>query len=227
VGSNSGSNALRDAQLYGIVDLHYVAINDAGRVTEKLIAGGVDVLQLRAKGIAKSDIEKVADDLREITEAARVPFIVNDHADIAHRIGTDGVHLGQDDGPIAAARLFARMASPGHADATFIVGRSTHSFEQAARAEMEGADYIGFGPLFPTPTKAGRPAIGLHDIARVEESLQIPVFCIGGIHAGNLQAVLDAGARRVVIVSAILRASDIIGYCRDVKAALLARPISN
>ncbi|HEX5176201.1 MAG TPA: thiamine phosphate synthase [Chthoniobacteraceae bacterium] len=227
MGSKSGSNPLRDAQLYGIVDLHYVAINGVGRVAEKLIAGGVDVLQLRAKGSAKSDIEKVAGDLSEVTEAAGVPFIVNDHADIARRTGADGVHLGQDDGPIEAARPFARGASPGDADAAFIVGRSTHSFEQAAHAEIEGADYIGFGPLFPTPTKAGRPAVGLHDIARVEESLHIPVFCIGGIHGGNLQAVLDAGARRVVIVSAILRAADIIGYCRDVKAALLARPISN
>ena len=226
MGVISGSNPLRDAQLYGIVDLHYVAIDAARSAAEKLIAGGVDVVQLRAKETAKSDIEKVAGDLREITEAARIPFIVNDHADIAHRADADGVHLGQDDGPIAAARRFPR-ASPGEAGGAFLVGRSTHSCEQAVRAQAEGADYIGFGPLFPTPTKAGRPAIGLHDIVRVEESLHIPVFCIGGIHGGNLQAVLDAGARRVVIVSAILCAADIICYCRDVKAALLARPIFN
>jgi hypothetical protein len=103
-----------------------------------------------------------------------------------------------------------------------IIGKSTHSFEQAVAAEAEGADYIGFGPLFATPTKPGRPAIGLADLRRVQAAVRIPVFCIGGIKRANLEAVLAAGARRVVIVSEMLGAADIAGYAREVKAALRA-----
>jgi thiamine-phosphate pyrophosphorylase len=101
-----------------------------------------------------------------------------------------------------------------------IIGRSTHSIAQAVQAAEEGADYIGFGPLFATPTKPGRPAIGLAAIREVHERVKIPIFCIGGIHVGNLQQVIDAGARRVVVVSAILRAVDIRGYCRELKSLL-------
>ena len=89
-------------------------------------------------------------------------------------------------------------------------------------AEAEGADYIGFGPLFATPTKPGRPAIGLDEIRRVHEAVRIPIFCIGGIKLENLEAVLAAGARRVVIVSEMLQAADIAGYARRVKAVLRA-----
>jgi len=220
------SRPLHEARLYGIVDLAYVAAVDACDVTEKLIAGGVDLVQLRAKDFSKGEIERIASKLREVTAAARVPLIVNDHAEIAQRVSANGVHIGQDDGLIAVARRGASAtASANPAKTAFLVGRSTHSFDQAVCAQQEGADYIGFGPLFPTPTKAGRPAIGLTDIARVQRTLRIPVFCIGGIDVRNLQAVLDAGARRVVIVSAILRAADIMSYCRDVKAALSGCPL--
>jgi thiamine-phosphate pyrophosphorylase len=104
------------------------------------------------------------------------------------------------------------------------VGRSTHSVLQARTALRQGADYIGFGPLFPTPTKEGRPGIGLRDIAQVEEEIgsRIPVFCIGGIKRENLAQVLEAGARRVVIVSGLLQAADIAERCRKVRAILSA-----
>jgi thiamine-phosphate pyrophosphorylase len=132
-----------------------------------------------------------------------VPFILNDHAGLAAALGTDGLHLGQDDGSLDAARA---LVGP-----RMMIGRSTHSLAQARAALAEGFDYIGFGPLFPTPTKAGRPAIGLHDIAAMERDVgtRIPAYCIGGIHPGNLAAVMAAGARRVVIVSALLQAPDI------------------
>jgi thiamine-phosphate pyrophosphorylase len=220
------ATSLQGARLYGILDLGYVAAGDAVAVAEKLVAGGVDVLQLRAKEIPQREVETMARALREVTMPAGVPFIVNDYAEIAVRISAEGVHLGQDDGPIGDARRVHAASRPRQLDReAFIVGRSTHSVEQAMAAQNDGADYIGFGPLCPTPTKAGRPAIGLNEIGTVQERMRIPVFCIGGIDAHNLQAVLDAGARRVVIVSAILRAADIIGYCRDVKAALLARSL--
>jgi thiamine-phosphate pyrophosphorylase len=91
---------------------------------------------------------------------------------------------------------------------------------QALEAERSGADYIGFGPLFSTPTKPGRPAIGLDQIREVHSQVGIPIFCIGGIKLENLAEVIGAGARRVVIVSGILQARDIAGYCRDVRAVL-------
>jgi len=101
-----------------------------------------------------------------------------------------------------------------------LIGKSTHSLAQATAAAAEGADYIGFGPLFATPTKPGRPPIGLAEIRRAEEFVSIPVFCIGGINLDTLDDVVAAGARRVVIVSALLRAADIVAYAREVRARL-------
>ena len=101
-----------------------------------------------------------------------------------------------------------------------IIGKSTHSLAQATAAAADGADYIGFGPLFATPTKPGRPAIGLDDIRRVHELVQIPIFCIGGIKLENLPTIIAAGARRVVIVSGLLQAPDIANYAREVRSLL-------
>jgi thiamine-phosphate pyrophosphorylase len=109
-----------------------------------------------------------------------------------------------------------------------LIGRSTHSLAQARAALAEGFDYIGFGPLFPTPTKAGRPGIGLQDIAAMEREVgsRIPAFCIGGIKRSNLAEVLAAGARRVVIVSDLLTAPDITGATREIVGAVKAQPAS-
>jgi thiamine-phosphate pyrophosphorylase len=128
---------------------------------------------------------------------------VNDYPEIAVRVGSDGVHIGQDDGSLAGVRAIVGEQ--------MIVGRSTHSPDQARAALAEGFDYIGFGPLFPTPTKLGRPGIGLENIAAVQADVgsQIPVFCIGGIKRSNLPEVLAAGAKNVVIVSDLLTADDV------------------
>ena len=200
--------------LYTILDLGYVADADAVRVAAGLLDGGGELLQLRAKGREPQEIEAVARRLLPLCRAAGVPFIVNDHPELAAALGADGLHLGQDDGSLAAARAVVGPA--------MLVGRSTHSLVQARAALAEGFDYIGFGPLFPTPTKAGRPAIGLTDIAEMEREVgaKIPAFCIGGIHPGNLAEVLAAGARRVVIVSALLTARDIAATTRGVVAVL-------
>lgn len=210
------SDKLSAARLYGIVDLNYLAEEDLEEAAESLLDGGVDVLQLRAKGRLLPEILKWARMLGPLCRDVGVPFIVNDYADLARASGADGVHLGQDDGPLAAAR---DALPPG-----FIIGRSTHSPAQAAAAVIEGADYIGFGPLFPTPTKPGRPAIGLENISEVEAGVgsKLPVFCIGGINSGNLGHVIEAGARRVVMVSELLQAKDIVERCREVKDLLVA-----
>ncbi len=213
------TNRLAHARLYGILDLGYVAPAELERVAEQMCAGGVDLIQLRAKNFSEHDIESFANRVAPIVQGAGVPFILNDHPELVPSVGADGAHVGQDDLDIADARWRAGRALAGEVPPP-IIGKSTHSIAQAVAAAETGADYIGFGPLFPTPTKAGRPAIGLAEIARVHELVNIPIFCIGGIKLENLDAVLAAGARRVVIVSGILQAPDIAAYCREVKARL-------
>lgn len=201
-------------RLYSILDLGYVKDAAAERVTAALLAGGAGLLQLRAKGCPLEQIEAVARRVLPLCRAAGIPFIVNDHPALAAAVGADGLHLGQDDGSLAAARV---LTGPG-----MRIGRSTHSLDQARAALAEGFDYIGFGPLFPTPTKAGRAAIGVDDIAAMEHEVgsRIPAYCIGGIHPGNLPGVLAAGARRVVLVSALLQAPDIEAATRAVVGML-------
>jgi thiamine-phosphate pyrophosphorylase len=203
--------------LYGILDLGYVAENRAVDVTLELLRGGADVIQLRAKNQDLATIERVAALLIPHCCAAGVPFILNDFPALAAALDADGVHIGQDDGPLAAAR---EIVGPGK-----LIGRSTHSLAQARAALAEGFDYIGFGPLFPTPTKAGRPAIGLQDIAAMENEVgaKIPAFCIGGITPATLPQVLAAGARRVVVVSALLKAPDIAAATVAIKSLLSER----
>ena len=177
------------------------------------------MLQLRAKGVAEDAVETLGGELARITEPAGVPLIINDHPHLVPAIGAQGAHVGQEDFTIADARWRAGRALAGEVPPP-IIGRSTHSLAQA-EAAAEGADYIGFGPLFPTPTKPGRPAIGLGDILRVHERVNIPIFCIGGVNLETINEVIAAGARRVVIVSALLRARDIVRYAREVRARLV------
>lgn len=204
------------ARLYAIVDLGYVAETDAGKAAAALLQGGADLLQLRAKSHDIATIRRVAETLIPLCRAAGVPFILNDFPELAGELGADGVHIGQDDGTLEDART---ITGPGK-----IIGRSTHSLEQARVALAEGFDYIGYGPLFPTPTKQGRPGIGLENIRAMEAEVgsKIPAFCIGGIKRSNLAVVLAAGARRVVIVSDLLMAGDMRSATRAVKAALSA-----
>lgn len=193
---------LEGTLLYGIIDLGYVKPEDIEFRAQQLIAGGSKILQLRAKNQSQEDILKWAKQLKPICNEARVLFIVNDFPEIAKEVNADGVHIGQEDGSLANVRK-----TVGN---NMIVGRSTHSVEQAKTALAEGFDYIGFGPVYPTPTKKGRPAIGLENITEVEKLIgsQIPVFCIGGITPNNLTEVIHHGAKRVVIVSALLCAEN-------------------
>jgi len=214
---------IADALLYGILDLGYVLAAEAERVAGAMLDGGVDLLQLRAKDWDEAEIEAFGTRILPLTERAGVPLIVNDFPQLVPSIGAQGAHVGQDDYTVADARWRAGRALAGEAPPP-LIGKSTHSFAQAVAAEQEGADYIGFGPLFATPTKPGRPAIGLDEIARVHAAVRIPIFCIGGIKLENLDAILTAGVRRVVIVSGLLQAADIADYARRVKRKLEALP---
>ena len=177
-----------------------------------MIDGDVDLIQLRVKEYSVEEIVDLAGKLHEVTSAAGVPLIVNDHAEVAAKVPVEGVHLGQDDDSLAHARKKAGRH--------VLVGKSTHSLEQAVEAEREGADYIGFGPIFATPTKPDYQPIGLTGIKRVHNEITVPTFCIGGIKIDNLGQVIAAGARRVAIVSGLLKAPDIAKYARACKALL-------
>jgi thiamine-phosphate pyrophosphorylase len=200
---------LSRCRLYGILDLSYVDSLETETVAEQMIDGGVDLIQLRAKARPSAEIAKTAAELHCITMERDVPLIINDHPEIARVVSAEGVHVGQDDLAISEVR---EIAGPDR-----IVGKSTHSVDQAIRAFHEGADYIGFGPIFATPTKPDYRPIGLNEIQRVHEVVRIPIFCIGGIKLDNLPDVIAAGARRVVIVSGLLQAADIASYARIAK----------
>lgn len=191
-----------DAYLYGIVDTGYVEEGDFENALRELAQGGVRIVQFRAKGHEPEWIEAWCRRLAPLARELGVLFIVNDYVEIARDCDADGVHIGQDDGDLASARALLGEEK--------IIGRSTHSYEQAVEAYREGFDYIGFGPLFPTMTKPGRPAIGLEDIARVHRELprDFPVFCIGGVQPDRMESIRAAGARRVVVVSWLLRHPD-------------------
>jgi len=203
---------LSRCRLYAILDLGYVEMPAAPKMAELLLSGGIDLLQLRAKNLSEREIEKIAQELRALTAPHGVPLIVNDHPQAARNVGAEGVHLGQDDMSIAEARKIV--------GSDCAVGKSTHSVDQAIRAFYEGADYIGFGPLFATPTKPDYPPIGLSEIEKVHEAVRIPIFCIGGIKLDNLPKVIEAGAQRVVIVSGLLQAADVAASARAAKQLL-------
>ena len=194
---------LARCHLYGFVDMAYIEELDPGEVARDLIAGGVDIIQVRAKD--RSHTDRVALALKVVSAAFqyKVPVIINDDIEAAFEAGADGVHLGQEDwAAIPREERAERLASMR------IVGLSTHSLEQALAAERDGADYIGVGPVFPTATKPGVKPVGVELVREFAARVKTPFFAIGGITLDNIGEVLDAGATRVGVVSAILKASD-------------------
>ena len=202
-------NILASCRLYGIVDMGYTEPEQVSTRTHALIDGGVKIIQLRAKGIELPLVRAWAVEMQAICRERGAIFVLNDYPEMAAEIGVDAVHVGQDGGALADVR---KVVGPG-----VLVGRSTHSLEQALQAKLEGADYIGFGPLFPTGTKLGRKSIGLTDIEAAKAAVgDMPMFCIGGINGTTLPDVLRAGAERVVIVSWLLQQPDIAQAARTV-----------
>lgn len=192
--------ALDEARLYLVAPARLAAGELADLIPE-LVEAGVDLVQLREKGLEVGDVLRVGEPVAAACRAADVPLVINDRADAAVALEADGVHLGQDDGPVWLAR---RVLGGG------IVGLSTHSNAQidAALASDERIDYIAVGPVHPTPTKPGRPPAGLDPVRHAAASTDIPWFAIGGIDRGNVGEVLEAGARRIVVVRAITESVD-------------------
>lgn len=207
---------LQSARFYAIVDTGYVTPERVLAVTWKLVEGGVDLIQLRAKRQTAEEIVSLGKIMRAaipLTPTAPL-FILNDHPALAGLIDADGVHVGQDDFFVAEARAQAGVNA--------LVGKSTHSVEQAIAAETEGPDYIGVGPIFATPTKPDYIPVGLGLIGQVQARVTVPQFCIGGVNEATLPQVLAAGGRRIVVVSALLQSPDIPAFCARVREQLNA-----
>ncbi|MEK7446301.1 MAG: thiamine phosphate synthase [candidate division NC10 bacterium] len=186
--------------LYVILDRAAARGRELPALLEAVLAGGGRVVQLREKTMPMAELFPLARTLRERCRRAGALFIVNDRADLALALGADGLHVGQEDLPAAAAR---RILRPG-----MILGVSTHDEPQARRAREDGADYIAVGSIFPTGTKAGFQLVGLDLLRELRPRLGVPVVAIGGITEANAAQVMEAGADAAAVISAVCGTSD-------------------
>lgn len=181
--------------------------HSAGRsnmeVLNAAVRGGAGIIQLREKEGTAGALYRMALRFRKVTADAGMLLIINDHVDIALAVDADGVHLGQEDLPLAAARRIAPE---------LLIGISTHSREEALKAQSDGADYVNIGPIFPTRTKEGvKGFLGPEAIAGIAAGLEIPFTVMGGITVANIDQVLARGARRIAVVTAITLSDDMAG----------------
>ena len=204
--------SLSEWRLYVIVDRAAIGSRDLVEMASAAIRGGADVIQLRDKTASTRQLLDEAQELLCLTQHAGVALIINDRVDVASTVGAGGVHLGQEDLPVEAAR---KMLGAGR-----LIGKSTHSLEQALVAQAEGADYIGFGPIFPTPTKPEYGSIGSALIRQVAQQVRLPIICIGGIDERTLPQVMQRGAERIAVVRAVCGAKDPEAAARELKTTL-------
>jgi thiamine-phosphate pyrophosphorylase len=207
---------LRKAGLYCIIDRELIGRRGPVTIAEQMIAGGARLIQYRDKRSERGDVYRACTRLRPLLRKAGALFIVNDYPDVAVAVGADGVHVGVDDLPVAACRKVVGDE--------MIVGRSSHSLEEALEGAAEAVDYIAVGAVFPTSTKPEYGVVGPELVKRVCGRVRLPVFAIGGINAQNLDEVLAARPAGVVIASDILGKPDIArhvqGLIRRIHSAL-------
>ena len=206
--------SLQLVRLYVIVDRAALGGRDPVRVAEAALRGGADVIQWRDKMASDREFLEVARLLRDLTRKYGTLFVVNDRVEAALLIQADGVHVGHEDLPVQELRSLVGQA--------MLIGRSTHNLEEAQEAEQAGADYIGVGPIFSTPTKPDYPVVGTQLIQQLRPQIRIPWVAIGGIDLENLPLVLSAGATRVAVVRAVAAASHPEAAARAFKERLTA-----
>ena len=206
---------LRTARLYFVCDARPGG-NDPEPLLKAALDGGVDIVQLREKSGDLRVIERAAQTFRRICDTYGVPFIINDDPELAVSVRADGVHIGQDDISLEEARRI--VGSDG------LIGLSTHSEEQIAEASRGDArpDHISVGPVWETPTKAGRPAVGLELVGHAAQTTTLPFFAIGGIDTSNVGEVLAVGARRICVVRALRDSSDPTSVAEHLRRAFAA-----
>ncbi len=186
--------------LYVILDRSVARGRGLPELLDAVLAGGCRLVQLREKTLPPAELYPLAEALRRRCKEMGALFIVNDRADLALALDADGLHVGQDDLPAAAAR---RLLRPG-----MILGVSTHDAGQAGRALADGADYIAVGSMFPTGTKPGFQLVGPELIRRIRPEVPVPIVGIGGITEDRAEAVIAAGADAVAVISAVCAAAD-------------------
>ncbi|MFQ6015849.1 MAG: thiamine phosphate synthase [Anaerolineae bacterium] len=204
-----------DWSLYVLTDTFLARGRPLPDVVRAAMAGGATAIQLREKGMTTRELVEAGRAVREFTREAGVTFIVNDRVDVALAVEADGVHLGQDDLPAPLAR---KLMGPHK-----IVGVSAGSVAEAQRAEVEGADYLGVGSVYHTGTKADAgPPIGVASLKEIVSAVTIPVVAIGGIHAENVAAVIQAGAAGAAVVSVVVAAEDVEAAARELRQRIEA-----
>jgi thiamine-phosphate pyrophosphorylase len=205
--------AFEHADLYVVITEAFCAGRTSLTVLDQILAAGVRIVQLREKDLADRSLYELAREFRRRTEAAGSLLLIDDRVDIALAAGADGVHLGQTDLPVDAARRIAP---------NLIVGASSHSLEEALAAQAAGAGYVNLGPIFPTATKPDAVAIGVEAIERLIPHLKIPWSTMGGINLGNIAQVVAQGARHPAVMSAVTAAADVTVAARDLRQAIIA-----
>jgi thiamine-phosphate pyrophosphorylase len=203
---------LADCRLYTFVDFAYLGGREPVDIAQALCDGGADLIQLRAKRVSVDEVRRTAETLLPVCQAAGVWFVVNDYPQVASELSVPLCHLGQEDFFDAGHRHASEVVP---ASSTTRLGLSSHAPEQAARAVKADAAYVAIGPVYATPTKPGRSPVTLDYVRWAAAHLEIPWFAIGGITLANLDEVLQAGAQRICVVSAILRAPNLSRVCRE------------
>jgi len=203
---------LRTARLYFVCDAR--PPGDLEALLRAALTGGADIVQLREKELGRAEIERAAETFRRVADTYSALFIINDDPDLARSCDADGVHVGQDDADAEQARA---LLGP---DA--IIGLSTHSEEQIAASTRRPVDYISVGPIWETPTKAGRPGVGLELVTHAATHAPHPFFAIGGIDPTNAEQVVRAGAERLCAVRAIRDAADPAAAATELRQAFAA-----
>ena len=204
---------LERARLYLVCDGR-PGDSDPERFLDAVLDAGVDIVQLRDKRRDDGELLAAAAIFRRACDEAGALFILNDRPDLVGRCGADGVHLGQDDMPVPEAR---RLVGPER-----LIGLSTHTSAQVDAAT--GIDYVGVGPVHVTPTKPGRPAVGIELVRHAAEHARVPFFAIGGIGPDNVDGVIEAGARRLAVVRAVCDAADPAAAARALISRIDAAP---
>ena len=202
----SKKSQLEESRLYLILDKQAVGEKPLSGIAAKLRGCGIDIIQLRDKVSGKETVLKNAFLLRKSLLNTKTLFIINDYMDIAKIVNSDGIHLGQKDISVGVARRILGRKK--------IIGVSCHSLRQAIAAEKSGADYIGIGPIFLTPTKPEYRAVGLKLLRQIKDKIKIPYFAIGDINKRNLEKVLSFGAKRVALCRAILKERNMCSAAR-------------
>ena len=201
----------KDLLLYLCADSTFFEGRTLAKILEEAIAGGVTMVQIREKNACTREFYEITRAALDITKARRVPLVVNDRLDIALAAGADGLHLGQSDLPLEAARKIA--------GGKLFIGVSAGTLEEALAAEKGGADYLGVGAVFPTGSKAGAgDAIGLGRLAEICAAVNIPVIGIGGVSPQNAAEVMKTGTAGIAVISAILSQKDIKAAAETLKA---------